>query len=577
MGAGHERWQGAIEALAALANPHTRLAVGLVLVRGGGPVRDFWLDCLGSVAGPPVRVPIDAGPDVLFGSVDVEASLIAGRTIQSESLLDRAKGGTLLVRTDALSPAFATALADAVDRRLTGLIVLLSEDDEPIRAALAERIGVTLDLRDVSWIANIGPAPVAPDPIDTYSHDAYDDSLDPALTADQFAALDAFARRMDAAGMEPTIGLVRVSRSIAAADGRNAVALEDMAKAIRLRYGVALRSAPKPEAEDQPAEDEMVPSEPEAPAAPGEHSPPDEADADDGPPADGRDIAPSPDTVLEALTTILAIDLDDVPSSRGTRATGGTGASGAFGPRGRSAGLSARPPYHGARIDIAATLRAAAPWQRLRGTDGRSGRLRVRVGDFRYTRRRPPGGTTIVFAVDASGSAASERLAEAKGAVETLLAKAYSRRDEVALIAFRGARAELVLAPTRGLVAARRALGILPGGGGTPLASAIALANEMAFRIGRSGRSALCVFLTDGRGNVAIDGRTGRSVARPDEERAASAFARTGTPALVIDTAARPGRHARSLADGLHARLIALPHADGRAIARTVGDAMEVA
>jgi magnesium chelatase subunit D len=102
---------------------------------------------------------------------------------------------------------------------------------------------------------------------------------------------------------------------------------------------------------------------------------------------------------------------------------------------------------------VVETLRVAAPWQAVRrreraGVPSRSPRVEVRRDDFRVARFRQRSATTTIFAVDASGSSALHRMAEAKGAVELLLAECYVRRDRVALIAFRDRSAELVLPPT---------------------------------------------------------------------------------------------------------------------------------
>mgnify|MGYP000294797774 CR=1 FL=1 len=67
--------------------------------------------------------------------------------------------------------------------------------------------------------------------------------------------------------------------------------------------------------------------------------------------------------------------------------------------------LSARMPLEGDRLNLADTLRTAAPWQRLRGRDG--DRVLVRPEDFRVARYRHRTESVTVFVVDASGSAAS--------------------------------------------------------------------------------------------------------------------------------------------------------------------------
>ena len=212
--------------------------------------------------------------------------------------------------------------------------------------------------------------------------------------------------------------------------------------------------------------------------------PPPPIPADDIDPHRG---APMEDAVIAAAAAaipagLLARIVADDAASRSRGAAGRVGAMQASRRRGRPAGVRRDRPSAGARLDLMATLRAAVPWQRVRGRaaagtsgrpDGRIGRapIRIRAEDFHVGRFKQRGRTTTIFAVDASGSSALHRLAEAKGAVELLLADCYVRRDSVAVVGFRGRAAELLLPPTRSLVRAKRSLAELPGGGGTPLAA----------------------------------------------------------------------------------------------------------
>jgi magnesium chelatase subunit D len=239
--------------------------------------------------------------------------------------------------------------------------------------------------------------------------------------------------------------------------------------------------------------------------------------------------------------------------------------------RGRPVGTRRAEPRSGARLHILETLRAAAPWQRLRQqkADGPK-RIQVRREDFhvvRFRQRRP---TTTLFVVDASGSAALHRLAEAKGAVELLLAECYVRRDKVAVLAFRGDGCELLLPPTRSLARAKRSLAALPGGGGTPLAAGIEAARELAAQIGRAGETPIVVMLTDGRANVARDGRHGRARATEDALEAADAFRLAGLSALLIDTSSQPGEASRVMAERMGAACVPLPHAGAAGLSQAV-------
>lgn len=181
-------------------------------------------------------------------------------------------------------------------------------------------------------------------------------------------------------------------------------------------------------------------------------------------------------------------------------------------------------------------------------------------------------GNLILFVVDASGSmAALRRMQLVKGTVLALLRDAYQRRDEVGVIAFRGAEAEFLLPPTRSIEAAERQLRNLPTGGRTPLAHALKLAGEVLSR-GPSGNrpQPLLIVLSDGRANVSLDEGPGDPWSQSLEY--ARILSSRGVPALVLDTEVgyvRMGR-AQELAEALGARCLPLEELGEESLSLTI-------
>ena len=154
--------------------------------------------------------------------------------------------------------------------------------------------------------------------------------------------------------------------------------------------------------------------------------------------------------------------------------------------------------------------------------------------------------------------------------MEQILADCYVRRDQVALIGFRGTEATLLLPPTRSLVRAKRCLAELPGGGTTPLSAGIDAAVALAGDARARGQAPAIVLMTDGRANIARDGRPGRAQATEDALNSARRLRALGIPALFVDTAVRPQPAARRLADEMGALYLPLPYSDAGGIAKLV-------
>ncbi|MEA1051476.1 magnesium chelatase subunit D [Lamprobacter modestohalophilus] len=552
-----------------------------------GPVRDLWMELLRELLPPDLpfrRIPLHIADGRLLGGLDLAATLHAGRPVAERGLLAEADGGVVqLAMAERIGRSTAAYLSAALDNgeiqvERDGItartsarvgVVALDEganEEEQVPHTLLDRFAFLLDLGDIRYREALA-SDFAPSQIQTARCRLGEIEID----EEAIEMLCGTALALGVDSLRSSIAALRVARASAALAGRDRVESADVSAAARLVLAPRATRIPMPE---QPDEEQQA----EEPPPPPEDNQDEQKDQDQTP---QQEIdKPLEEQVLEAAQAAIPPNLLAMlqmgAMRQRSKSSGKSGAIQSGSLRGRPAGTRRGEPGAGARLNVIDTLRVAAPWQRLRRQEraekGSESEVLVEVrrDDFRITRYRQRSETTTIFVVDASGSAALHRLAEAKGAVELLLADCYVRRDRVAMIAFRGPRAEILLPPTRSLVRAKRGLASLPGGGGTPLASGIDAALALADGVTRRGGTAVVILLTDGRGNVNRDGIGGRAQAAEDALASARAFRVAELKALVVDMSPRPRPDAENLAREMGAVYLPLPHADARALSGAV-------
>ncbi len=583
-------WEDAITAAALLAADSAALG-GASLRAMPGPARDAWFTQFRAwlpATVPWRRIPSHVTDNRLLGGLDLAATLAANRPVAERGLLAEADGGVVvLTMAERVSANVAARLTAVIDTGCVVLardgielrhatkfaVVMLDEgldDSERAPVALQDRLAFQLDLsqmtmRDINAETSIDVEQIIAAR-----------ALLPNVRAseEQIKVLCVTAQVLGISSIRASMMALRAACVSAALDGRETVNGDDVALAARLVLAPRATQMPateedESEASDREDESETPEQEPESESAADENQ-------HEREPEESSEQKLE-DKVLEATKAAIPADLLSLLLANGTNTARG-GSSGRMGTarqsgkRGRPLGARRGMPRQGARLNVIETLRAAAPWQRLRAqaANDTTQKIYVRQEDFHVTRFKERRDTTVIFVVDASGSAALNRLAEAKGAVELLLADCYVRRDQVALISFRGKKAELLLPPTRSLVRAKRGLGGLPGGGGTPLAAAIDAAVQLADSVARRGDTPSIVFLTDGRANIARDGAPGRPAAEADALASARQLRVQRFAAVFVDTSAQPQTQGAQIAKEMGAIYQPLPYASASAISGVI-------